>query len=152
MNPTDILVRRRPRTAAAGEARTARWTKIRRWLPLVAWVALIFGVSSIPQLSSEDIGLPRGFDKVVHFGEYLVLAVLFRHGLLGGAEQREAPIVLLVLATGLLIAGLDELYQSLIPGRHMSVYDFAADAAGLLAGILVGMRIERPAGRGAEQA
>ncbi len=115
------------------------------------WVALIFGVSSIPKLSSDDIGLPPGFDKIAHFGEYLVLAVLFRHGLLGGTEQREAPVVLLVLATGLLIAGLDELYQSLIPGRHMSVYDFAADAAGLLAGILVGMRLERPARRDAER-
>ncbi len=113
------------------------------------WVVLIFGVSSIPTLTSDAVGLPPGFDKVAHFGEYLVLAVLFRHGLLGGAERREAPVVLLVLATGLLIAGLDELYQGLIPGRHMSVLDFAADATGLLAGILVGMRLERTDGRSA---
>lgn len=137
--------------SAAEEERTALWTKIRRWMPLAAWIALIFGISSVPNLSSDDIGLPRGFDKAVHFVEYLVLAVLFRHGLLGGTEQREAPIALLVLATGLLIAGLDELYQGLIPGRHMSAYDLAADATGLIAGIVVGMRLEKPAGGSAER-
>ena len=96
-----------------GEADTIHWTQIRRWIPLIGWVALIFGVSSIPTLSSDDIGLPEGFDKIAHFGEYLVLAVLFRHGLLGG-EQREAHVVMLVLATGLLIAGLDELPSAIV--------------------------------------
>lgn len=102
-------------------------------MPLVAWIAVIFGVSSIPQLSSDSFGLPPGFDKVVHFAEYLVLAILLRHGI-GGDGQRGAPVLLFVIATGLLVGCLDELYQSLIPGRHPSALDVAADAAGVLAG------------------
>ncbi len=94
-------------------------------------------MSSIPQLSTDSFGLPPGFDKIVHFCEYLVLAILFRHGIRGDG-RREAPIMLFVIATGLLVGGLDELYQSLIPGRHPSVFDAGADAAGVLAGALLG--------------
>lgn len=111
-------------------------------MPLVAWIAVIFGVSSIPQLSGDSFGLPPGFDKVVHFGEYLVLGILLRHGI-GGDGQRGAAILLFVIATGLLVGCLDELYQSLIPGRHPSILDVAADAAGILAGALVGALIAR---------
>ncbi len=112
---------------------------------------LIFGLSSVPKLSTDDIGLPRGFDKIAHFAEYLILAVLFMHGLGSGSDRRAAPVVLLVLATGLLIAGLDELYQGLIPGRHPSIFDFSADAAGLLIGTVLGLRFEKPAARREER-
>ena len=38
-------------------------------------------------------------------------------------------------------AALDEIHQRFIPGREMSFWDFAADAAGLVAGYLVWRKV-----------
>lgn len=125
--------------------------RIRLWIPLAAWIVFIFGISSIPSLSTEEVGLPRGFDKIAHFIEYFVLALLFRRGLSGTDEKKEAPVVLLILATGLLIGVMDEMYQSLIPGRHSSIFDFSADAAGLLVGTIIGKRFIKLSARGHQE-
>ena len=42
----------------------------------------------------------------------------------------------LCLVIGLMYAALDELHQILIPMRECSIYDFTADAAGILAGAI----------------
>ena len=70
-------------------------------------------------------------DKVLHFGEYAVL------GLLGGwayLRNHGARLTFLLLF-GLAFSGLDEFWQSTIPGRESDSMDFLADLAGHLAGI-----------------
>lgn len=116
---------------------------ISRWLPLAAWVVLIFGLSSIPGFSTEDVDLPRWFDKVVHGIEYAILAVLIYRGFGYGQIRPRWTTVLIAVATGAGLAALDELYQSTVPGRDPSAFDFAADAVGVLAGTLVSVYRQR---------
>lgn len=123
-----------------------------RWLPLAAWVVLIFGLSSIPGLSTEDIDLPGWFDKVVHAVEYTVLALLIYRGFGYGRSRPGGITVLIAVATGAGLAALDELYQSTVPGRYPSAIDFAADAVGVLAGTLLAVYRQRIRGeRSAER-
>ena len=106
----------------------------KRWLPLVAWVVLIFGLSSIPDLALGDMKFPEGTDKVVHFFEYLVLALLFYRGLSYDAVRFKLVLLIVTCGTAAGLAGLDELYQSYIPGRDSSFLDLMADFAGIAAG------------------
>lgn len=109
---------------------------IRRWLPLIIWIVMIFALSSIPGLSSDDVRLPTGFDKLVHFFEYAVFALLFYRGLSYGGVRVRWSIVLIVVASGIAVAALDEMYQSYIPRRDSSMYDLVMDSAGVVVGML----------------
>lgn len=129
-----------------------RWTSVKRWVPLFVWIIVILGVSSIPRLSVDNVGMPEGIDKVAHYLEYLILALLFHHALSGRPVRRRLPVELLVVATGLVIAAVDEIHQGYIPGRDPNIYDFAADGAGILTGILIGMRMIKTGGAGTEGA
>ncbi|UCF05632.1 MAG: VanZ family protein [bacterium] len=111
--------------------------RIKQWLPLVFWVVLIFGLSSVPRLSSDYPALPTGFDKCAHFFEYTVLAMLFYRGLRYTNQRVWWLLSLSVVLVGVSVAALDELYQSFIPGRDSSIIDLAADGAGVVAGTCV---------------
>ena len=129
---------------------------IRRWLPLIVWIVMIFGLSSIPGLSSDDVRFPTGSDKVVHFFEYAVFAMLFYRGLSYGGVRVRWSIVIIVITSGIAVAALDEMYQSYIPRRDSSFFDLVMDSAGIVAGTLAaGLRhiiqIRKAAGRKAGQ-
>jgi len=103
-------------------------------LPLILYAGLILAVSSIPNLHPPRLRwLPS--DKVAHFCEYAILALLaFRSFSNIGART---PILRAALVSGLflsLFALLDETYQKMIPGRHFDLMDYAVD---LLGGLLV---------------
>ncbi|MCK4537211.1 MAG: VanZ family protein [Candidatus Krumholzibacteria bacterium] len=108
----------------------------KRWLPLSIWVIMIFSLSSIPDVTPGDMKFPVGTDKVVHFSEYAILAVLFFRGLSYGNRRFRWTLLFATIATGAALGGLDELYQSYIPGRDSSFFDFLADIAGITAGSL----------------
>lgn len=109
---------------------------IRRWLPLIVWIVMIFGLSSIPGFSSDDVRLPTGFDKVVHFIEYAIFAILYYRGLSYGGVRVRWSIVIIVITTGIAVAALDEMYQSYIPRRDSSFFDLVMDSAGVVFGTL----------------
>jgi VanZ family protein len=109
---------------------------IRRWLPLIVWIVMIFGLSSIPGLSSDDLRFPTGFDKIVHFIEYAIFAMLYYRGLSYGGVRIRWSIVIIVILSGIAFAALDEMYQSYIPRRDSSLYDLVMDSAGVVAGTL----------------
>lgn len=109
---------------------------VRRWLPLIVWIVMIFALSSIPGLSSDDVKLPTGFDKLVHFIEYAIFALLYYRGLSYGGVRVRWSIVLIVIASGIAVAALDEMYQSYIPRRDSSLYDLVMDSAGVVSGTL----------------
>ena len=116
----------------------------KQWLPLVFWIALIFGLSSIPALSTDYKDLPQGFDKLVHFTEYAILAVLFYRLFRYNNRRKWWFVSASVLLVGVSVAALDEMYQSFIPGRDSSILDVLADSAGIAAGTVVAMaRYER---------
>ncbi len=125
---------------------------MKQLFPFFAWTILIFVVSSIPRLSGDEFGMPAWSDKVAHFLEYLILAFLFYRGIRGERWRMGVPAWLIVLATGLAIASVDEYHQAFIPGRDSNLLDWGTDMAGVACGALVGMRWYRERDGAEEQA
>jgi len=125
---------------------------LKRWLPFFVWVVLIFVGSSIPRLSGDVFGVPPWSDKVAHFLEYLILAFLFYRGVRGERWRMGFPAWFIVLATGLVIASIDEYHQEYIPGRDANIWDWTADMAGVVTGALIGMRRYRAFAKRPEKA
>ena len=76
-----------------------------------------------------------GFDKVVHFCAYGVLAaVAFGAMRERGLSLKWAFIGAFLLGT--LYGGIDEIHQSFVPTRECSIYDFSADMLGSAAAAL----------------
>lgn len=115
----------------------------RRRILLALWIIVIFGLSSIPALPGDYAKLPQGFDKIAHFMEYSVLAILFHQVIMMNRRRNQNLIALVVVIICVAIAGLDEIYQSLIPGRQSSVTDLYADLAGIITGTFVSLILYR---------
>jgi VanZ family protein len=98
---------------------------------IVASIVLLLGVVWGSLQTSVSASVTQGFDKFEHFGTYMLLAVWFT-GLCG------RPRWWLVLV-GLLGLGLSmEVAQYLMhAGRMAEAYDMVANAAGVLAGLLL---------------
>jgi VanZ family protein len=84
--------------------------------------------------------------KSGHFLEYLVLSVLLlKTSEVYGKQGKKTIGYVLLLC--LLIAGLDEFYQSFIPGRNPAVLDSLIDFAGACMGMVIYVGIGRLIGR-----
>ena len=92
--------------------------------------------SSLPGSKIPEFVSFWQWDKVAHGAEFFVFTVLLFRYLVRGRHKTPEQALRLCLFIGLTYAALDELHQILIPKRECSIYDFAADAAGILAGIL----------------
>lgn len=110
---------------------------VTRWVPLALWIAFIFVMSSIPDLPGEYRDFPPHTDKVMHFIEYFVLAILLYRGIRNDETGRISVELAALVLIGVGVAGLDELYQSIVPGRDSSVADLASDMGGVVAGALI---------------
>ncbi len=100
-----------------------------RWLLVLVYVAVIFFLSAQPGLKVPGDILFK--DKIVHALEYAGLSLLTH-----GAVRRSWPsvpasrrIALTLLAIAV-VAVCDELFQSLIPDRDSSPFDWLADVLG----------------------
>lgn len=107
---------------------------------LSAVLALVVtaSVGAYLSLLPRFLGRIPHFDKVCHFSGYGLLAV-FLDGVLSfraKAEARTSRFPWAGLAV-LAVAGLEELAQGLSPVRECSVWDFAADAGGVV--LLLGL-------------
>jgi VanZ family protein len=102
---------------------------LRRWAPALLWTAVLFAASSFPTV---PVDLEAGRDKLAHFAAYLVLGLLLARG---QTLARISPLWALVI--GSLVGALDELYQSIVPGRHMDLTDWVADSLGVVAGVIL---------------
>jgi VanZ family protein len=118
----------------------------RQWVPLIVWLVIIFTLpNAINLISGGGPDLPKRFDKVVHFGEYLILALLLYRGLGLTTVPGRALLFCAVVAAGLAVGALDEFTQYFIPFRDSSIRDWFADAAGVFIGALsTTIRAARP--------
>jgi VanZ family protein len=102
----------------------------RYWLPVLAYVSLIFILSAQPHLQP-----PLRFqnsDKVMHLLEYGVLGLLFARALRASFPGRGWVFTsMLALGIGLGVGAGDEYFQSFVPGRESTVFDWLADGTGL---------------------
>ena len=100
-----------------------------------AFAVLILGLSSIPGDS-----LPRqilfSWDKIYHVIEYFIFILLVGMSYITSKTRRlRMKWIPYTLRIGLIFPILDELYQSLIPGRLSSWFDVLADLTGVTIGI-----------------
>jgi VanZ family protein len=104
------------------------------YLATLCWWAAIWTASSIPTNKLPSINI-LGWDKLAHTGVYFVLALLVNKSmkLLGVSRKKAVWVYLVLLAT----AALDEAHQAFIPGRRVTVWDFAANGTGLALGFLL---------------
>ena len=143
----------------------------REWLPAAVWAGAILAVSSIPG-GRMGGGLFPGCDKLAHLIEYSILGSLLglwvvarrvgvraagaagtarAAGIVGSAQRRwpRRRLAAWLLAAAVVFAGLDEAHQRLIPGREMDFWDFTADTAGAVAGVVIAL-LRLPGALGAE--
>ena len=99
-------------------------------MPVILYAALILTVSSTPHLRTPEIRFLAA-DKVVHFIEYALFALLvyrsmlhLRPGLSAHKALWFSGLLLLVFAV------LDEWVQKYTPGRHAEFLDYVADVVG----------------------
>lgn len=104
------------------------------WIPIPLYLGMIFLMSSF---SSLPFSLPRieNFDKLMHFSEYAVLAVLFSRAV-GSMSKPRSLWMRILLCVGLVVVfgALDEIYQSTVPNRQSDIWDLVADSLGGLFG------------------
>jgi VanZ family protein len=106
--------------------RTLRARLLTHWLPVLLWAALIFGLSSIPSLSSGLGVWDTILRKGAHMTEYAILAAL-----LARALGRALPAFALAVA----YSASDEFHQTFVRGRHGSPIDVGIDTIGILVGL-----------------
>ena len=123
------------------------------WLPMVLWVALIFLLSSLTSFPEPSLPTAVGSWVVrhkrtfAHLGEYVVLALLAYRATRTLHTRRQAQVIVLVFC--LAVAGLDEVYQSTVPGRDGDVVDVVIDGTGAAVALAIASLWQRWRERGA---
>ena len=112
-----------------GKLASIRWSRVSTCAVLIYWAAMLLGT----HLPGPAVPATPYSDKSLHFMAYAGLGFLLawawtarRPFLWGG------PLFAVAVAVG--YGGLDELTQTLIPGRYGDVVDWLYDAAGTLTG------------------
>jgi VanZ family protein len=106
------------------------------YLPLVFYWVLLFTLTSLPSQSVPAVGVN---DKVEHLLAYFGLSFLLYLALLFQKKSAflKNSAVLFTLLFVFLYGVLDEVHQLMIPGRSCELFDFAADMAGGIIGIIL---------------
>ena len=92
--------------------------------------------STLPDLTPP--GLPDVQDVIGHLAVYAVLALLWQRALHGA---RVHGVGWWALAIAVLYGLSDELHQSFVPGRTMTLADLATDVVGAGAALLIARRL-----------
>lgn len=102
-----------------------------------AFAVLILAISSIPS-DSMPKGVLFSWDKVYHTIEYFIFILLVGMSYITAKQRRlRMKWIPYTLRIGIIFPILDELYQSLIPGRVSSWFDVIADLSGVTIGIIL---------------
>jgi VanZ family protein len=126
---------------------------LRYQLPVLGWALLIFIASSIPSLAPIKVKSLQ-VDKILHCAVFFVLAWLLYRAILNQARRtllRRNP-KLFTLVLGVAYGVFDEVHQFFVTGRSSEIYDVIADAAGVVAFVLIAWAGERSRARGRTRA
>ncbi len=102
------------------------WIALNLWGPVLASVAVLFGLSSRSSLP----GTEWIWDKLAHVVAWTVLTGWTLRATHGGVTRLRPLPAFAAVGFALLYGVADEWYQAHVPGRHASVTDWYADAAG----------------------
>jgi VanZ family protein len=104
------------------------------FLPAALYYGLIFFVSSRPL--KLDVSLPN-FDKLAHGAAYGLLGFLLAFGFFKLLRFSLKTKLGGVILTGVILGILDEVHQIFVPGRTPDPLDVAADAVGIVLGLIL---------------
>lgn len=103
--------------------------KVLAWIPVIGYCLLIFIQSSLP--SSSLVPSFFGADKLMHFGAYGVLGMLFLRGFrLSNSQMEPFRILLLSIFLTAFYGISDEVHQGFVAVRTADIWDVAADTVG----------------------
>jgi len=116
-----------------------------RWLITLALVAIVIVVSVTPARAQSGDSLfvwlvtvtPSTIQKLMHFGVYATLALLWSWALEGVGPRWLQLTIALVLAVSL--GAALEWYQTMVPGRFGTLLDVGLNAIGAFAGMIVAL-------------
>lgn len=110
---------------------------LKLWSPVIAYAILIFWVSSLER--PFGISFEGGhIDKAIHFLGYTVFGFLLVRAISGSdAKISGKTAIVIAFLIGSFYGLVDELHQSVIPGRFATVSDFIFDCIGSLAGAII---------------
>ena len=104
---------------------------VMRYATIIVSVLIIIAVL-IPGSDLPDVHV-GGYDKLIHMVMFAAWAVAIRYDF-----HPKRFRFFLVFVAGAAFSAVTELLQLLVEGRSFDVYDMAADALGLIAGLLIG--------------
>jgi len=111
------------------------------YLPIFIYIAIIIALSSIPSSSLPDIEV-FSFDKIVHFFEYGIFAVILFRAFIHSSSINPKMSFILVILSVAAMGVLDESYQR-FTGRDSDLLDWLADVSGATTGALVCLLLNR---------
>lgn len=98
---------------------------------IVVSILIIIAVL-IPGSDLPDVNI-GGYDKLIHMAMFAVWAIAVRYDFSNSRFR-----YVLAFFMGITFSALTEILQLLVEGRSFDLYDMAADAVGLLIGLLIG--------------
>jgi VanZ family protein len=99
------------------------------WIPPLGWMLVIHMVSGVSGSELPDGPFPH-FDKVIHFGVYALLSLLFFRAFCGMEKWRPWTCVLFCVLLTSGYGGWDEMRQASVIGRASDEWDLLLDVAG----------------------
>ncbi len=112
-------------------------------LPAILWAVLIFIASSIPSRALPRLGL-FSWDKLLHIGEFGIFGLLLARAFNSSLNVKKlSTLVTLTVSTGVIWALLDEVHQMFVLGRNANVYDFLADALGVIIAQVIFIQVQQ---------
>lgn len=112
---------------------------MQKYIKLIGWLLIIFYVSLTPSENIPDykiLSIPH-FDKMVHFGIYLILSILFASLLIKLNYTKLQTYIIVILPCAIMGGGI-EILQNILPiHRSGSNLDFLADFLGTITGLII---------------
>jgi len=102
------------------------------YLPPILWAIVIFILSSVPGNDYPPVFFDYSY--LAHFIEFFILAILILRAL--GIKEKK---IYLSLAISAIYALSDELHQTFVVDRSVSVLDWLVDFLGIVTGLKLGI-------------
>lgn len=107
------------------------------------WLALTLTLLLKPEIGFEQAVFFIGEDKVVHFGLFVTLTLLWCRYMVEELMIHRSAALIMVLTVGLFLSGVTELMQHYIPGRGTDWADFFFNVIGVTSGMIFYVLFEK---------
>ncbi len=107
------------------------------WMPTIVWLSVILVFAVLPCKTGSPLTVGY-FDKIAHFFEFAILAVLMVRSLRFATSFSVTKSSLFTLISGGGYGIVVELLQLYIPGRNACQGDITANIVGLVFGVILG--------------